>query len=907
MRTKPLLALLGLLAAIPARGLEPYLVKDINLVPAPDSSNPGSFATFKGAAFFSADDGVSGFELWRSDGTEAGTRLVAETCEPDCSGNPRPFAVAPDLFFFLGNGDRRELWVTGGDALSTFRLTEATVWAAEPVWVASQRVLYFEARDQAHGDELWRSDGTAAGTYRVSDIRPGPSGSGPLFLAELGGKIYFGADDGRGEGLWRTDGTARGTVQVKAPLGISNLRVVGKNLIFTGFTPARGNELWRSDGTAKGTVMIADLSPGSASTEIRYLAVIGKRLFFFARTAKGGQHLWVTDGTAAGTRSLSQPAGATPAYNGSAVLGGRLVFRAIHPKSGLELWTTDGTAKGTRLLRDVCPGTCEGSADGLFSVNEGRLFFAGSAPGQGDEPWVTDGTAAGTRLLRDLCAGPCDSSPRGGRAIGRRTLFTSNIDSENYEIWATDATASGTSRIADLPIRHGQQPITSYYLGAFAGERLLFAALDALHGVELWRTDGTAAGTSIAKDINQVDLGGSDVRLVGAAGNRAFFYAEDGEHGYELWTSDGTETGTALIQELIPGEEPQSPPIYGQPADAAGDRLFFLRTLEGAPTLWTSDGTGTGTLQLSGPDRRVCCNSGLRVVDGKAFFLADGGVGDAGRGLWVSDGTVAGTRLVKELDALGSDFTAFQGKLYFLARLDGHRELWRSDGTEAGTGPFLPPGLVDASLPTVHGGRLWFLADDGEHGLELWSTDGTMVGTRLELDVVPGPDSVPIASLGFLGTKLFFSVAGYTDAGLWVSDFTAAGTRRLVPEVVDRIRIWTPFQGRLYFSALDEVTAPDELPFVLWASDGTEEGTAPLSDASGQRIFYPGSFEVMGDRLLFLAVANGTGALWETDGTAPGTVPILGRVSGLMVKAGDRVFFRAWDPAIGEELWAVEP
>src|SRR5215210_273185 len=94
--------ILLVLLAFPAAALEPYLVKDINPLSSPDSSNPSALVSFQGAAFFKADDGSSGPELWRSDGTEAGTWRVAETCAPGCGG-PVPFAVTESLYFFLGN------------------------------------------------------------------------------------------------------------------------------------------------------------------------------------------------------------------------------------------------------------------------------------------------------------------------------------------------------------------------------------------------------------------------------------------------------------------------------------------------------------------------------------------------------------------------------------------------------------------------------------------------------------------------------------------------------------------------------------------------------------------------------------------------------------------------------------
>ena len=883
-------ALLVLLA-LPAAALEPYLVKDINPVPGPGSSHPLYFANFKDAVLFTADDGVHGFEIWRSDGTEAGTWLVADICGSDCAGAPVPFASTEDHLFIL-ESEGRALWVTGGDPASTFLLTEAKVGIAEPLWVPSQGLLYFTAEDADHGEELWRSDGTAAGTYRLADVRPGPEDSFTTSLVEMGGKVYF---SGWGE-LWRTDGTVGGTARVKATWGADDLTVFGNRILFTAASAAHGYELWRSDGTAKGTVMIANLSPGKASTRFDDFLVVGRRVFFVAEASAAGHQLWVTDGTPAGTRALTRSAGVTSVLYPlvPAVIGGRLLFAANHPKTGLELWSTDGTPKGTGLLREVCPGTCSGVEGRMFTFHLGRLFFSGITPELGTEPWVSDGTAAGTRLVRDVCPGSCGSWPGYETSFNGWVLFLAMDEEERHQIWRTDGTEAGTVQVSDFEdLDYGW-----FFPDPVSGV-LLFPGADPEHGVELWQTDGTPEGTRLLKDIHGIDHGGSGIELVGAAGGQAFFYAQDGEHGYELWKSNGTEAGTALVSEQIPGEEPTSPPSAPDQdsAAAAGNRLFFIRL----PDLWVSDGTEAGTVRLTAPDRRVCCRSELAVVNGQAFYLGDDGEPFLDEGLWASDGTVAGTRLVKELDGQSSGFTAFQGQLYFVNR-SFESELWRSDGTPAGTGPFNPQGLSDVGIPVVHGGRLWFFADDGVHGRELWSTDGTAAGTRLELDVLPGPDSMTVTGMVFVGTKLFFVVPLHSAGeGVWVSDFTAEGTRRLAPAAGSTLN-WTVFQGRLYFEA------PEDGAIVLWASDGTEAGTAPVLGASGQTIREPSDLEVVGDRLVFTAAGAvySTYVLWETDGTAAGTVPIRDKVDRTLLKAGDRVFFSAHDPETGNELWAIQ-
>jgi ELWxxDGT repeat protein len=124
----------------------PYLIKDINLATEP--SNPERLTDVNGTLFFMADDGVHGLELWKSDGTPGGTKLVKDI-HPTGDANPN----------YLVN-------VNG--------------------------ILFFQASDGLHGSELWRSDGTENGTTMVVDLRP-VSGSNPTYLTQIGDHVYFSA------------------------------------------------------------------------------------------------------------------------------------------------------------------------------------------------------------------------------------------------------------------------------------------------------------------------------------------------------------------------------------------------------------------------------------------------------------------------------------------------------------------------------------------------------------------------------------------------------------------------------------------------------------------------------------------------------------------------------------------
>lgn len=258
------------------------LVKDIS--PGPNGSFPQELTDVAGTLFFSAEDPLHGRELWRTDGTEAGTiRLYDASVDGDAtvSADPRVLRnVNGVLFYSASDGDtrynNRELWRSDGTEIGTRRIREirAGAYGSYPLpLINAGGILYFTADDGPSGRELWRSDGTAAGTVPVKNFAIGLRlGSRIGKSAEVDGWVYFDLEAPLSEqGLWRTDGTEEGTTFVRsfAPVflnggSVTYMTNVNGTLYFRADDGVHGLELFKIapepavDLNGDGTVDAAD-------------------------------------------------------------------------------------------------------------------------------------------------------------------------------------------------------------------------------------------------------------------------------------------------------------------------------------------------------------------------------------------------------------------------------------------------------------------------------------------------------------------------------------------------------------------------------------------------------------------------------------------------------------------------
>jgi ELWxxDGT repeat protein len=163
---------------------------------------------------------------------------------------------------------------------------------------ADPRYLYY-GNDGVHGDELWVTDGTAAGTRMVLDINPGTASSaGVTCFSRIGSVAYLIASDGvHGYELWKSDGTAAGTVMLKdiRPGSATSLPScplqVGNSIYFSVYDDTHGSEIWKTDGTPAGTQLIKDINPGAASSVPSELISANGLLVFIADDGVHGGNL----------------------------------------------------------------------------------------------------------------------------------------------------------------------------------------------------------------------------------------------------------------------------------------------------------------------------------------------------------------------------------------------------------------------------------------------------------------------------------------------------------------------------------------------------------------------------------------------------------------------------------------
>lgn len=717
-------------------------------------------------------------------------------------------------------------------------------------------------------------------------------------------------------------------------------------LVYFTVDDENGQELWKSDGTTEGTGMVVDLNKGQGDgIGGAQFNCINNRIYFIGRKSNStiNKRVYSSDGTMEGTKMEADiPTNGFYQFNNTLII-----------PSGTDLWIHD-LAGGADLLKHFDPEPGESISFNAGYGGVDAFYFVISrilGSNWNHELWKSDGTESGTQPVKSFNVYE-NGNIYGLIEIGSTLYFRSGDAVHGSELWKSNGTTIGTEMVIDLvPGVDGSSPDV---LGE-VDQKLLFSTA---YGTYI--TNGTSAGTlklldystKTFKVIESVFLGiGYDLTT-----GRIIFYR-----------SNGTEEGTELLNTLGDFYDNYS---FLKITEVNGKYILPAFSPEVGIELYTSVGEpGDLTLLMDIKNGEDSSNPRSFVQYGdKGIIIADDGV--HGTELWITDGTEAGTVLLKDtkpgtesaLDHLAiNNFYQNKNKLFFEARTKtGTDDIWASDGTTEGTNifvdgdnkPFLPFGmasdrfffdrlseskLMSIDLETESESLIWehpgyyfgsnVMIENGDNvyfsvqsivdGQELWCFNIPNETFSMVKDIYPGSGSSnPQFGAGIDDQFVFVANDGIHGFELWITD-DVDGARMIKdtnPNPNDYIRLFnTTIDGQVFFSANDGINGRE-----LWKSDGTGENTMLFKDINpGEGDSNPAQLYRFNDKMIFLAY-DGIHGLepWISDGTSEGTYLLkdvnpmgdsgVDYITYFLGGVGEKFYFAADDGVHGNELWVTD-
>jgi ELWxxDGT repeat protein len=714
-----------------------------------------------------------GNELWVTDGTANGTQLVADLLAGPQSSEPQEFAVAGNHLLFVtkisANQFQLQSLDLATDTVTPLNNTFSSLFGSTPVkLITLDDAVWFIAA--AAGDiEIWRSDGTVGGTLPIVDENPAATASGALLdVVSVADHLLYAAPNQGGSAVWSMDtvgGQTRPLVDLTDLSYLGAAAVIGNRAYLKlESTNSTGTALFQTDGTPAGSLLLSQLGKASHS-DVAAAGTAGAVYFVV------GGKVWGHDPTTGqSTLLLGGGASATPIR----MLGNRLLFAHNGSFTGREPWITDGTSAGTHIVVDTTPAarTLGSDPSELTDVN-GTLFFLANDGIVGRHIWRSDGTAAGTARVTQFSSS--ESAMSGLFSAGGSLYFRTTPVSPSglAAFWRVPAAGGEPIKLADTSL-----------MARAALNNVVF--MTAGFPAALWRSDGTAAGT---QPVFAPGTGPQDIGALFVHGGRLYFTARNPNNTFSVWVSDGTAAGSCKSFDAGEGFATDTATLYflrggqvwrtngscgnsevvvaagaNESLRATGRGVFFGTQIQLTPgnqmfpptfakLLWFNALDGTPNIRVGD---QMNTNSPWETLGSDLLFVQTSNVSV----LWASDGTTAGTRLLRDLQepmATIDGFRNFNGRrAFFTEGFEGNfrtRTVWTTDATATGTrshaklfvGPGPGPQLSREMLASGH--RLFFTHRDPIAGFELFALEneapiaGTDSGTveagrTLQLSVV---------------------------------------------------------------------------------------------------------------------------------------------------------------------------
>lgn len=915
----------------------PYLLTDVGKAPSKIEINRSheKFYELNGKKFFIANESNYGSAIWQihddksitffKDLSEGGTRIVlveeiftltngkvllaniASTDEDEVSTG---FSGVPRLIRLSDNPDEIGELTVSGKTLDAFK--------------------YYS---------IIQDNGMLFGTTNIHDLAP--------------------------DVIVRTDGSVQGTVAVAAvenAYGTRYLATVNGKILFRFDIDEYGTELGVSDGTIASSVLLKDIIPGSESSDPKTIGVIGETLYFSAKNASGGLEIWKTDGTEEGTTLIKEVVGPNEYGYIDArrqdiwVNNNFLFFTFYNRQTGSELWRIDGATDDIRMLKDIIPG----SNSGIYSydlIDENRVvigtntLFVASMGSDSRAIYVTDGTEQGTHNVFDSSANiintttpvlfknkayfiaensakekflyqsdgtisgtiklfPC-SAGRIYSLLDKLFFASQSISADTIELSVSDGTEANTKQLISVPT----SSTSLYSFKSYKIDNKVYFEVDR----KIYETSGTPESTVLSIDgLSPLggNISGSTAEFAESRGSviaqLVVSASDDKTYDIQLWKTKGTESSTVLMRGNF------SATLYSSP-----DRPYFSQ----GRSFYTSNDTLSSIIPIS--DALYKDAPGIGVASNNLFFE------DSLNQVWGSQGSYDSTKIIAKgslyepyfYDGNFNDkaFLALKNVALFglTDSQSSQTELWVSDGTPNGTYQLadLVPG-EDSSFPRPAKGVVvndiaYFLADGKDLRNVLYRTDGSKNGTFLLTSFGENERFFSFSSGG--SSLYFFTEKNYSNARLWKSDGTIAGTKSLFDLPCSAPNFSIALADKLIFSC--ESNLGEE----LWVSGGTLESTRLLKDIySGSASSRPAQLSFAYGKVYFTANDGVHGReLWVTDGTVEGTKMVADFFKGphgsfnffkpygvddrkLIYKTNGRLIFAPLTQEIGRELWAID-
>lgn len=750
------------------------MVKDINQI---GHSNPSNFVNLNGTVFFlTTNNFVQGVELWKSDGTAAGTQFVANLV---LGGNDPSFAqltACNDRVFYRGFQSvippagppflELKLFVTDGTTAGTKVLGNTLNQPRNLTAVGNRLFLSGQSPSSPGGNQLLRTDGNTVVVVKPFDFQGQTESQLPANFVNVNGTLFFSAQNSatNGQQIWKSDGTANGTTpRTNSPFGftVREMNHVNGTVFFAGSeaTPVQLSTapfLLRLNGLNNITEF--------PTAGVDNLTPFDGRMVFTQIAQLGSTLSRATVAGAAITNLQSFPVSGSPSQ--LTVAGTTLFFEAGTEATGLELWKSN--AAGTAMVQDFVSGAANANISSICALNSEVIFASygiGSTIG-GNELRKSNGTPNAIVTLLNI--GRAGSFPKEFVKMGNLTFFTADDADAGREVWKTDGSFAGTQRVADLIVgTTGSEPGQLTVVTTPGGvQTLFFVAKSPNNGRELFKLENLAGAVPTRISDIIVGAGNSGIEQLTSVNGVLHFTANTNLAGFnQIFKVNAARTAVQSASGNL-----QS----ASNLKAMGSTLFFTQSPQnGGPQLWKLGAAAPIKTFATSAGQEYPIPQQLTVVGSRLFFSAPDGI--QGRRLWVTNTNATAVSQVSSLNP--AELTNFNGRLVFHApsgNIIGQRSIFRVNVAFTGVETLAIGSSIDGL--EAAGSNLYFF-QAFQQGLVELSKITVNNNAIVSLKTFPQGNSGVAVQMVAAGNNLFFNMNEATTGNeLWKSNGTALGT-----------------------------------------------------------------------------------------------------------------------------------